>query len=230
MFSTRGSSGAGPASAAAWRRRSRVAAISSEERGGNPFCNSRKRAISGSSGIGGRAQHGENLSVELRVRLPRLRGHHASVAHHVLVHERAARQFGLALHVVIARHVLAIGEPGSREDLYAVADRKDPLARGVEGAQERQQSFVVAQVFRRPAAKQQDRLIVLYAHTGEIHVRLYPISRTFYIGIPAGLEVVHDQIETPARRRGDGGLPPLLLETVQGIQGLVRLAAIARDD
>src|SRR5512140_2515553 len=112
MFSTRGSPGGGPARAAACRRRSRVAAMSSVERGGKPLCDSRNAAISGSSGIGGGAKHGENLAIKLRVRLPRLRGHQAPIAHHLLVDEFAAGEFGLTRHVVVASHLLAIREPG----------------------------------------------------------------------------------------------------------------------
>src|SRR5689334_17771537 len=104
MFSTRGKFMGGPAREAPSRMRSRVSSMVSEERGGRCFCESRKAAISGVSGIA-LTQQVENFAIEVRVRLPGLRGHDAAIANGLLVDKLAAGEFGLALHVVVTRDV-----------------------------------------------------------------------------------------------------------------------------
>ena|ERR1019366_2366311 len=120
----------GPASAASWRNRSRMAAISSVERGGRRFCVSSQAAISGSSGIRLASQAREDLAIEGRVRLPRLGGDDASIAYRLLVDERGAGKFRFAAHVVVAGHVLAGGEAGGGQHLCPM--RSDPFPTGVK--------------------------------------------------------------------------------------------------
>src|SRR5678815_2145703 len=104
MFSTRGRSTDGPASEAPCRMRSRVSSMVSEERGGRCFCESRKAAISGVSGIA-LTQQVEDFAIEVRMGLPGLRGDQAAIADSLLVYELAAGKFGFAFHVVVAGYV-----------------------------------------------------------------------------------------------------------------------------
>ena len=122
------------------------------------------------------------------------------------------------------------GEAGGRQHLYAVADGEDPFFGAVEGAQDVEQGLVVAQILGGAPAKQEDRLVVLDTNLVEGEVGFQTISAAFDVGVPAGLKIVHDQVQAPARGGGHNGLPALLLKAVNRIEGFVGLAAVSGDD
>ena len=126
--------------------------------------------------------------------------------------------------------MFAAGEPGGGQHLYAMADGEDPLAGAVEGTQDVEQRLVVAQILGRAPAQQEDRVVVLDANLFEGEIGFETIAAAFDVGVPAGLEIVHDQVQAPARGGGHGGLPAFFLKAVDGIEGLVGLAAVSGDD
>ena len=75
-----------------------------------------------------------------------------------------------------------------------------------------------------------DGVVVFDPHGGEIQVGFHAVARALHVGVPPGLEIVHHQVKAAARGGGHGGLPALLLKTVQGVQGLVGFAAVAGDN
>ena len=76
------------------------------------------------------------------------------------------------------------------------------LAR-VEVAQDVEQRAVVAQVLRRPPADAHDAFVVVDVDVVEGQVRFDRVAGTLLVGVPSGLEVVHDEVEPPLRRRRD---------------------------
>jgi len=119
---------------------------------------------------------------------------------------------------------------GGGQHLYAMAVGEYPLACAVEGTQDVEQRFVIAKILGRPSARQKDRGVVLDANLLEREIGLQAIPAAFDLGVPAGLEIVHDQVQPAAGWGGHSGLPSSFLETEDGVEGLVRLAAVAGDD
>ena len=164
------------------------------------------------------------------MRLPGLGADDAFIDDGLLVDKSGAGKFGFAAHVLVAGHAFAGGEPGGGQHLYAVADGEYPLACAVEGTQDVEQRFVIAQILGRPSAQQKDRGVVLDANLIEGEIGFQAIPAAFDVGVPAGLEIVHDQVQPAAGRGSHGGLPSFFLETVDGVKGLVGFAAVAGDD
>ena len=111
-----------------------------------------------------------------------------------------------------------------------MADGEDPLAGAVEGAQDFEQGLVVAQILGGAPAQQKDGSVVLARDLVEGEVGFQAVAAAFDVGVPTGLEIVHDQVQAAAGGGGHDGLPTFFLEAVDGVQGFVGLAAIAGDD
>src|SRR5690348_1040330 len=58
-----------------------------------------------------RIEAGEHFPVELRVRLPRLRGHHPAIANSLLGAVRPAVRLDLEAHVLVSREAIALRQP-----------------------------------------------------------------------------------------------------------------------
>ena len=86
------------------------------------------------------------------------------------------------------------------------------------------------QELRRPAAQQQHRCIPVHVHVVKRDVCVEPVALPLDVGVPAGLEVVHDQMEPAGGGRGHDGFVARLLKAVQRKQRLVALAGVSGDE
>jgi hypothetical protein len=89
---------------------------------------------------------------------------------------------------------------------------------------------VVAEILGGPAAHQEDCGVVLDADLVEGEIGFQAIAAAFDVGVPAGLKIVHDQVQPAAGGGSHDGLPSFLLEAVDGVEGFVRFTAVAGDD
>ncbi|MNN04914.1 hypothetical protein D3C81_1176550 [compost metagenome] len=87
--------------------------------------------------------------------------------------------------------------PGRRQQLGAMADRRNRLVRLVESFDQRQHLLIQAQVLRRTAAWDQQRVVTLGAHLHEVEVQREVMPWLLAVGLIA-LEIVD---------RGTHGLP-----------------------
>src|SRR6185437_8947373 len=124
----------------------------------------------------------------------------------------------------------AFEQIGGGKDLDAVADGEDPFAEAREFLGERDQFFVVAQVFGGSAAHDQDGVEILGAGFGDGEVGGTAVAGLFDVGIPAWLEIVDDEVDTAFRWRGDQGLMAFFAEAMEGVEGFVGFAAVSGDD
>src|SRR4029453_19158304 len=112
----------------------------------------------------------------------------------------------------------------------AVADREEPRAVRIELAQDLQHPPVVPQVLGRAPADADRRDVVRRDDVGEREVRVHRVPRHLLVGIPAGLEVVHDEMQAALGGGGDAHVVPRFLEALPREPGLEALAAVAGDD
>ena len=82
---------------------------------------------------------------------------------------------------------------------------------------------IVPQVLRRSSAEYEYSGVVFDFDVIEGEIGFHPITAPLDIGIPAGLEIVHHQIQPPARGSRDKGFPSLLLKPVYGVKRFVRI-------
>jgi hypothetical protein len=175
-------------------------------------------------------QTGEDLAVEVGVRLPGLRRHDSSVAHGLLWLPGAAGELHFIAHMLVAGDTAVLYQAGRNQHLDAVADGEDPPARSVERPDDLDQPGVVPQVFGRASADNQDGVEFQRGDILKGRGRFQPIAGPLDAGIPAGLEIVHDQMQPLLRRCGDHRLPARLLEPMNGVQRFVTFSGIAGDD
>src|ERR1051326_2833659 len=152
------------------------------------------------------------------MRLPRLCGYESPVTHRLFGDERAAGLFRFQADVLIAGDALAPRQPCRREYLDTVANREDPFPATIEFANDLDQLGVVPQILGRSATQDEQRAIVLNRDVVEGEVGFEAIAAPFDIGVPARLEIVHDEVEAAAGRSGDNRLPTLLLEAMNGVE------------
>ena len=88
----------------------------------------------------------------------------------------------------------------------------------------------MAQVFRGAAAQDQHRLVVVDADVVEGQVGLGGIAGLLDVGVPAGLEVVDDEVEATLAGRRDARGETGLGEALARVQGFEALAGVAGDD
>src|SRR5260221_10457577 len=173
----------------------------------------------------------EDETIELRVRLPRLAGHDPAITHRLVLGDvRGARGLDLPAAVFVRGDAPPRYQTGGGQDLHPMADREDPLAPRVERADQIEHSWVVAQVLRRPAPDDEDRLVVVHSRVREGDVGVGPVARALDVGIPPGFEIVDDEMQAaPAGRRDDGTITSLE-QPVPGVQALVALAGVPGDN
>lgn len=124
----------------------------------------------------------------------------------------------------------ALHEPGGDEHLNAVTDREDAFAGGIELAHDFEHPKVVAEVFGRASAENQHGLVVPHVHIGECQMGLDAVSRAFDVGVPAGLEIVHHQVQAALAGSGYDGPVAGFEEAMIGVEGFVAFTRIARED
>jgi hypothetical protein len=173
---------------------------------------------------------GEDLAIELGVRLPGLASDYAAIANGLLVDECTSGLLGLKADVFIAGDALAFGESGGGEDLDAVADGEDPFLLRVEFANHIEQAAIIAEVLGSAATQNEDGIVVIYIDLVEREVRLETVAGTLDIGIPPWLEVVHDEMEAAKRRSSNGDAPVFLAKPMNRIKRLVGFASISGND
>ena len=105
---------------------------------------------------------------------------------------------------------------------------RDRLAALDEVADHGNSAGLVAQVFGRAPAGENQPVIRRGIDVVEPEVGLDSISRLLGVGIEAGFEVVHDREEDTLLGRDDVDLPPLLFEPELGVIDLLSLARVAR--
>lgn len=173
---------------------------------------------------------GHDEAVEVGVGLPGLGGDDAVVADGLARVPGAAGMLHFEADVLIAGDAAVRDEAGGDEDLDAVADGEHPLAGGVEGLDEIEEGGVVAEVLGRASADEEDGIEAIGAGLGDGEIGGEAVAWAFDVGIPAGFEVVHDEVETPHGGSGDDGFIARLLEAVDGIEGFVGFAGVTGDN
>ena len=133
---------------------------------------------------------GKDLPIELRMRLPRLARDYSSVANRLLVHKCSSCLLGLKANVFVAGDSLATRKACRGQHLDTMADGKDPFLLGVKFADNFEQAPIVAEVLRRPAAENQDGVIITHIYLVKREVGLQTVAWTFDVGIPPRLKVV----------------------------------------
>ena len=175
-------------------------------------------------------QAGEDFAVEVGVGLPGLAGDEAAVADGLLVYEGSSGLLGFEADVFVAGDAFAVGSAGGGEDLDAVADGEDPLLLGVEFADDLEEALVVAEVLGGAAAEDEDGVVVGYIDLVEGDVGGEAVAGALDVGVPAWLEVVHDEVEAADGWGGNGGLPVCLLKAMHGVEGFVGFAGVSGSD
>src|SRR5690606_17469362 len=89
---------------------------------------------------------GEDLAIELGMRLPGLASHHLAVADRLLRVPGAPGRFYFVAHVLVARHLGSRCEASAHQHLDAVADGENPAILVPELAHDAEYPLVVAQV------------------------------------------------------------------------------------
>ena len=108
-----------------------------------------------------------------------------------------------------------------------MADRENGLAGTSKVPNNLHHARIMAQEFRGPAAEQQHGGVLVHRYVVESDVRIETVALAFDVGVPSGLEIVHDQVEPAGSRSRDHGLEFRFLETMQRIQRLVALAGVS---
>ena len=148
----------------------------------------------------------------------------------MFVHPLGAGLLDLEPDIAVAGESSAFGNARGDQNLDAVADGENPFALLVERPNELQQLVVVPEKLRCAAADQQDGGITRCFSLAKCDVRFNEVAGTLNVSVPAGLEVVDDSVQSLLFRGTDVNCPPLLLESVLGVENLVRLAGIIRND
>src|SRR2546427_11835304 len=86
---------------------------------------------------------------------------------------------------------------------------------------------IVADVFRRPAAWDNQSCIIRYLHVGKSYIGVPTIARLFRVGIVPRLEIMHYESELLLAGRSNVDLVPFLFESLIGIHHLKGLSSIA---
>ena len=162
--------------------------------------------------------------------LPGLAGDEAAVADGLLVYEGSSGLLGFEADVFVAGDPFALGEAGGGEDLDTVADGEDPLLLGVEFADDREQALVVAEVLGGAAAEDKDGVVLGDLDVVEGEVGGEAVAGALDVGVPAWLEVVHDEVKAANGWGGNGGLPVCFLKAMHGVEGFVGFAGVSGDD
>ena len=173
---------------------------------------------------------GEDIAVKIGMTFPCLRGDEVAIDHALFIHPLGAGLLDLEPDIAVAGESSAFGNARGDQNLDAVADGENPFALLVERPNELQQLVVVPEKLRCAAADQQDGGITRCFSLAKCDVRFNEVARTLNVGVPAGLEVVNDSVQSLLFCGTDVSCPPLLLESVLGVENLVRLAGIIRND
>jgi hypothetical protein len=128
--------------------------------------------------------------------LPRLPSHQAAIPNRLLGPVRCARLCNFCADVLVARHALARYYPGGNQNLNAMADRKQPLSSLRKVSSDVQKLGIVPKILRRSPAKEQDGVIVADIHLVEGDVGFEAVPRPLHVGVPAGLEIMQDQVKS----------------------------------
>src|ERR1039458_7015743 len=133
-----------------------------------------------------RADGGENLSVDLGVGLPGLRGDDPAVANGRLVGVAAAAALHFDADVRVTGDRVAVEQTAGGEHLNAVADGADGLVLCGKLAQQIKQAGVVAEVFGRASAGNDDGYEILGGDGGNGDVGLYGVAGPLHVGFRIG--------------------------------------------
>src|ERR1700691_3771363 len=132
---------------------------------------------------------GENLPIELGMRLPGLSRHHASIAHGLLAHEGGAVLFRFQSHMFVTSDPFARSQACRGQNLDSVANGEDPLPGVVERADYVEELLIVSQILRRASTKNKDGVVILDPHLVECDVRFETVSGTLDISDPTSPQV-----------------------------------------
>ena len=162
--------------------------------------------------------------------LPGLAGDDAAVADGLLVYKSSSSNLRVEADVFVAGDAFAFGQAGGGEDLDPVADGEDPLLLRVEFADDLEQALIVAEVLGGAAAEDEDGVVVADVDVVEGEVGCQTIAGALDVGVPAWLEVVHDEVEAANGWGGNGGLPVCLLKAMHGVERFVGFAGVSGND
>src|SRR5262249_48282369 len=92
------------------------------------------------------------------------------------------------------------------------------------------QALVVAEILRRPPAREDEPGALLGADVAEGDVGREPVAGRLDRDVPVGVRVVHHQVIGPLRRRRDEDLVAVLADAVQRVKRVEDLGGVADDE
>ena len=157
-------------------------------------------------------------------------GDEVAVHHARFVHVDAAADLEIELALRHGGHPAAFHAAGARGDLHAVADAGDGQVLLEEMARDAQQRLILAEVFGRAAAAEEDAGVVGGFDVFESDLGIDAVAFPFLRDGPAGLHLVQHHLVTALLGRGDHGLIAALDEPVVGVKRVNGLRGVADDD
>ena len=146
------------------------------------------------------------------------------------INEDSTGDFKVELALRHRRHLAALDAAGVRRNFDAVADACDWLVLSEEVSGNSDQVLVVPNVFRSPAATEEDANGICRIDLGEGMVCRDLVALPFPSDRPAGADLVEDHLVGPLFGGDDNWPETRLLKTIERIEGVDGFSGITDDD
>lgn len=141
-----------------------------------------------------------------------------------------AAALGVELALGDRRDGSAAQHPRGGEDLDAVADARDGQVAREERPHDAHEIRIVAEVFGRAPAGEDEPLILVGADVLERDVGREVVAGRFAGDVPALGALVQDEVIEPLRRGRDENLVAVFADAIQGVERVQNLGGVADDE